>query len=51
MARYDYKCTNTECAKVFEVTKSVKDFDRKEQCPHCQAEAERVYLKPNPFRI
>jgi putative FmdB family regulatory protein len=49
MARYDYKCE--QCHYIFEVTKPVKDYDRKEFCPQCKAEARRVYLKPNPVKI
>ena len=42
---YVYKCSNSQCSKVFDVTKPVRDLDVNEFCPRpgCQSPAERQF--------
>jgi putative FmdB family regulatory protein len=49
---YEYCCPNAACATEFEVSKSVKDYDREETCPVCgSAKADRIFKSTNPVHF
>jgi len=48
MARYDYICT--KCKEIHEVEKKMKETARKELCPKCGSEMDRVYTV-TPFHL
>lgn len=41
MATYDYFCE--KCDADFEIIKSIKDYNKKEPCPSCGNEGERIF--------
>lgn len=45
---YRYSCENEQCQRIFEVIKSVKDFEREEKCS-CGYKAKREYVKPRIY--
>ncbi len=47
MPNYSYQCVNPHCGEYFSVLKSIKDVEKREECPTCLTTGRRVYDVPN----